>query len=58
MDNDDFKDDTLTEANTSNRTNVMFVQPANQARVDLENRLPVLVSQKDLKILSDQQNTV
>ena len=25
MDNDDFKDDTLTGANTSHRTNVMFV---------------------------------
>ncbi|KAK4304159.1 hypothetical protein Pmani_023879 [Petrolisthes manimaculis] len=27
MDNDDFSDDTLTGANTSHRTNVMFVQP-------------------------------
>jgi len=27
MDNDDFKDDTLTGAGTSHRTNVMFVQP-------------------------------
>ncbi|KAG0710220.1 hypothetical protein GWK47_002572 [Chionoecetes opilio] len=27
MDNDDFKDDTLTGANTSHRTNVIFVQP-------------------------------
>ena len=26
MDNDDFSDDTLTGANTSHRTNVMFVQ--------------------------------
>ena len=27
MDNDDFRDDTLTGAETSHRTNVMFVQP-------------------------------
>ena len=27
MDNDDFQDDTLTGAETSHRTNVMFVQP-------------------------------
>ena len=56
MDNDDFKDDTLTGANTSLRTNVMFVQ--NQAWVDLENRRPVLANQKNLKVLSDQQNKV
>ena len=29
MDNDNFKDDTLTGANTSHRTNVMFVQSEN-----------------------------
>ena len=29
MDNDDFKDDTLTGANTSHRINVMFVQSSN-----------------------------
>ena len=53
MDNDDFKDDTLTGANVSYRTNVMFVQLENQARIDLENRRPVLVNQKNLKILSN-----
>ena len=57
MDNDDFKDDTFMGANTSHGTNVMFVQPENQARVDLENRRPVLVNQKDLKILSDRQSS-
>ena len=58
MDNDDFKDGTLTGANTSHLTNVMFVQPENQARIDLENRRPLLVNQRDLKIISDQQNKV
>ena len=29
MDNDDFKDDTLTGPDTSHRTNVIFVQPSN-----------------------------
>ena len=58
MDNDDFKDYTLTGANTAHHTNVMFVQPENQARADLENHRLVLVNQKDLKILSDQQNKV
>ena len=29
MDTDDFSDDALTGANTSHRTNVMFVQPEN-----------------------------
>ena len=57
MDNDDFKDDTLTGANTSHH-NVMFVQPENQAPADLENHRLVWVNQKDLKILSDQQNKV
>ena len=35
MDNDDFKDDTLTGANTSHRTNVMFVSkgPKNYIRL-------------------------
>ena len=51
MDNDDFQNDTLTGATGSYRTNVMFVQLENQARVDLENRRPVLVNQKNLKIL-------
>ena len=55
MDNDDFKDDTLTGANESHRTNVMFAQPENQARVDLENHRRVLVNQKDLKIILDQR---
>ena len=55
MENHDFKDDNLTGANTSHRT-LIFVQPENQARVDLENRRPLLVNQKDLKILSDRQN--
>ena len=50
------KDDILTGANTSHRTHVMFVQPENQARIDLKKRPPVLVNQKDLKTLSDQQN--
>ena len=58
MHNDDFKDDNLTGANASHRTNVMFLQPENQARVYLEICCPVLVNQKDLKIISDQQNKV
>ena len=50
MDNDDFKDDTLTEAITSHRT-VVLVQPENKAWVDdLESRCSVLANQKDLKI--------
>ena len=50
LDNDDFKDDTLTEAITSHRT-VVLVQPENKAWVnDLESRCPVLANQKDLKI--------
>ena len=57
MDNDDFKDYLLTGANISH-TNVMFVWPENQARVDSENHCPVLVNQNDLKILSDQQSKV
>ena len=57
MDNDDFKDYTLTGANTSHCT-VMFVQPENQAWFDLENHRPALVNQKDLKIISDQQDKV
>ncbi len=32
MDNDDFKDDTLTGANSSHCTNVMFVQPLDMSR--------------------------
>ena len=58
MDNNDFKDDTLTEANTSHHTNIMFVQPENEARVDLENHRPMLVNQKDLKTIIDQKNKV
>ena len=52
MGNDDFKDD------TSHRANVIFVQSENQEWVDLENLRPVLASQKDLKVLSDQQSKV
>ena len=32
--NDDFQDDTLTGAETSHRTNVMFVQPDNLISTD------------------------
>ena len=38
IDNDDFKDDTLTGADTSHRTNVMFVQLASLANKDEPNR--------------------
>ena len=58
MDNNDFKDDTLTEANTSHHTNIMFVKPENETRVDLENHHPMLVNQKDLKAIIDQKNKV
>ena len=42
----------------SHHTDVIFVQPKNQAQVNLEKLCPVLVNQKDLKILPDQQNKV
>ena len=58
MDNDDFKDDTLTGANTSHRTNVMFVQPANlEMPNDSRNKLD-LIKPKDIKLLVDKQKQI
>ena len=42
MDNDDFQDDTLTGADTSHRTNVMFVQPDDVVALHSEEDRPSL----------------
>ena len=50
LDYDDFQDDTLTGADTSHRTNVMFVQPDDVATIDSrEDHSPLqLVKSDDL----------
>ena len=52
LDNDYFQDDTLTGADTSHRTNVMFVQPDDVAAIKSEeDQSPLqLVKSDDLKI--------
>ena len=56
LDNDDFQDDTLTGANTSHHTNVMFVQPEDiQTEVSIENRPALkLVLDLNMKTLSTE----
>jgi len=61
LDNDDFCEDTLTGADTSHRTNVMFVQPQNlevtlpDAERDMR---PLPTSSEDLKRLCLEQHVV
>ena len=50
MDNDDFQDDTLTGANTSNRTNVMFLQPEDILNQDAPLEWPNLRKANAMKI--------
>ena len=52
MDNDDFKDDTLTRADILHRTNVMFVQCA-ELQPSCHTDRPVLATQNDLKVVAD-----
>ena len=60
LDNDDFKDDTLTGADTSHRTNVMFVQPDDVEPVDSEEDRSVLQLAKsdDVKNMSTSQHKI
>lgn len=60
LDNDDFKDDTLTGADTSHRTNVMFVQPDDVTSMDSEEGRPILqlTKSEDLKDLSTLQHKI
>ena len=60
LDNDDFQDDTLTGADTSHRTNVMFVQPDDVVPLDSEeDRSDLqLTKPKDMKILSAAQHKI
>ena len=60
LDNDDFQDDTLTGADTSHRTNVMFVQPDDVAAIDSrEDHSPLqLVKSDDLKNTSTEQHKI
>ena len=60
LDNDDFQDDTLTGANTSHRTNVMFVQPDDVMVTDTAEDRPILNMAKsdDMKNVSTLQHKV
>lgn len=60
LDNDDFQDDTLTGADTSHRTNVMFIQPDDFAAIDSrEDHSPLqLVKSDDLKNTSTEQHKI
>lgn len=60
LDNDDFKDDTLTGADTTHRTNVMFVQPEYITPIESEKDRPILSLAKsdDVKNLSTSQHKV
>ena len=59
MDNDDFKDDTLTGSNTSHRTNVMFVQPEIYAASPEVTRQSLTIpTTSDVKSLCTAQHTV
>ena len=58
MDND-FQDDTLTGAETSDRTNVMFVQPeciANKEASEIDQ--PILSTHQDLKAIAKERNMI
>eukprot|EP00112_Aurelia_sp_Birch-Aquarium-sp1_P018096 Seg4270.2 transcript_id=Seg4270.2/GoldUCD/mRNA.D3Y31 product="hypothetical protein" protein_id=Seg4270.2/GoldUCD/D3Y31 len=57
MDNDDFKDDTLTGADTSHRTNVMFVQ-REELQTSCHSDRPVLATHNDLRAVADDLNKV
>lgn len=59
LDNDDFKDDTLTGGNTSHRTNVMFVQPEDVVMEASEpcQRL-VMAQSQDMKRLCMDQHRI
>ena len=59
MDNDDFQDDTLTGAETSHRTNVMFVQPeciVNKEASEIDQ--PILSTHQDLKAIAKERNMI
>ena len=59
MDNDDFKDDTLTGAGTSHRTNVMFVQNEHMENKSVQNdERPKLVTNQMIKSLIDEVNHI
>lgn len=57
MDNNDFKDDTLTGADTSHRINVMFVQ-REELQTLCHSERPVLATHNDLKVVADESNKV
>lgn len=59
-DNDDFKDDTVTGAGTSHRTNLMFVQKLHLIRpiTRIGTERLKLVSSSELKQLSDRRNEI
>ena len=56
IDNDDFKDDTLTGTDTFHRTNVMFVQPSNIRTSKVAQKGLLLVKPEGIKHLEDDQN--
>ncbi|KAG0717271.1 hypothetical protein GWK47_054800 [Chionoecetes opilio] len=59
MDNDNFKDDTLTGANTSHRTNVMFVQPQDLVETSAVSRQSLSIpTADDMKALCAYQHPV
>ena len=60
LDNDDFRDDTMTGADTSHRTNVMFVQPENTANdVRRENRPKLsMTKSSDIEKIIAEQNRI
>ena len=58
MDNDDFKDDTLTGADTSHRTNVMFVQKEELKETNNHSNRPVLTKHHQLKSIAEELNKI
>ena len=59
MDNDDFKDDTLTGESTLHRTNVKFVQPEDVAKLPTDSRLNVSVADpRNVKRLCMEQHKI
>ncbi|KAG0724767.1 hypothetical protein GWK47_039941 [Chionoecetes opilio] len=59
MDNGDFKDDNLTGANTSHRTNVMFVQPQDLMETSAVSRQSLNIpTTDDMKALCASQHLV
>ncbi|KAG0711621.1 hypothetical protein GWK47_020229 [Chionoecetes opilio] len=58
MGNDEFKDDTLTGANTSHRTNVMFVQPQDLVETSAVSRQSLSIpTADDMKALCASQTS-